>query len=271
MSRKKTRPLPESLALPCLGVDTHAHLDGRGNDIPAVLARAAACGVRTVGNVFLGPEAYAAERALFENLPEVFFILGVHPHEAVHMTEADLVAMRQAFNHDNRLRAVGEIGLDFYYDFSPPAIQETWFRRQLELAQALDLPVVIHCRDAEEHCLHILDDMGWSGRPLLWHCFGLGPEWVEPLVSRGWFLSVPGIVTYSKSEALRSAVTCIPAERLVLETDAPYLAPEPYRGKTNEPALLGFTAVEIALLRGEDVHQLWSRCADNARRFFGLS
>lgn len=270
MSKKKVRALPESLGLPCLGVDTHAHVDSRGNDIPAVLERAAACGVRTVGNVFLGPAAYRAERALFDALPDVFFLLGVHPHDAAKMTEADLAAMRHAFTSDSRLRALGEIGLDFYYDYSPPDIQETWFRRQLELARELDLPVAVHCREAEEQCLRVLDDMGWAGRPLLWHCFGLGPEWVEPLISRGWFISVPGTVTYAKSEALRQAVPHIPAERLVLETDAPYLAPEPYRGKHNEPALLGFTAVEVARVRGEDVRALWTRCAENARRFFGL-
>ncbi len=187
------------------------------------------------------------------------------------MTEGDLEAMREAFLADTRLRAVGEIGLDYYYDFSPPKEQQHWFRRQLELALDLSQRVVIHCRDAEDDCLDMLDDLGFGGRPLLWHCFGLGPDWAEKLLTRGWHLSVPGTVTYAKAEGLREAVKVIPAERLLLETDAPYLSPEPYRGKTNEPALLGFTARELALLRGEDLHALWERCGNNAREFFGLT
>jgi TatD DNase family protein len=270
MSKKQERELPEALGLAPVGVDSHAHLDGRGNDVGAVLARALTCGVRTVGNVFLGPQAYMAGRSQFENHPEVFFTLGVHPHEAVKMTATDLAAMHQAFEHDARLKAVGEIGLDYYYDSSPKTDQLHWFRRQLELARELDNPVVIHCRNAEDECLAMLDQMGFAGRPVLWHCFGLGPDWARLLCERGWHLSVPGTVTYVKNEPLRQAVRLIPADRLLLETDAPYLSPEPYRGKKNEPALLGFTAREIARLRGEDVQELWERCGNNARRFFGL-
>ncbi len=271
MSKKKTRELPETLGLACVGADSHAHLDGREFDPIAVLARARACGVKTVGNVFLGPEAYLAGRELFADDPEVFFLLGVHPHEAAKMTEADLAAMRVAFSTDPRLRAVGEIGLAYFYDFSPREVQQEWFRRQLELALELGQRVVIHCRDAEDDCLRILDAMGFGGRPLLWHCFGLGSEWVEPLISRGWHVSVPGTVTYARSEDLREAVQLVPADRLHLETDTPYLSPEPYRGKKNEPALVGFTAREIARVRGEELADLWARCGENTRRFFGLS
>lgn len=270
VSKKKERELPETLGLAPVGTDSHAHLDGREYDVHAVLDRALACGVRTVGNVFLGPQAYRAGRAIFEWRPDVFFLLGVHPHEAVKMSEGDLEDMRTAFQEDARLRAVGEIGLDYYYDFSPREDQQHWFRRQLALARELDQRVVIHCRDAEDDCLAMLDAMGFGGRPLLWHCFGLGPDWARLLVERGWHISVPGTVTYARAEDLREAVRIIPAERLLLETDAPYLSPEPYRGKRNEPALLGFTAREIARLRGEDMNELWKRCGDNARDFFGL-
>ena len=271
VSKRKARELPESLGLPCVGADSHAHLDlERAADPLAILARAKACGVRTVGNVFLGPQAYLTQKHIFAAEPDVFFLLAVHPHEAKTMTEADLSAMRQAFQDDPRLKAVGETGLDYFYDFSPREDQKYWFQRQLKLALELDKPVVIHCREAEKDCLAMLDDLGFAGRPLLWHCFGLGPDWVETLVTRGWHLSVPGTVTYAKNEILRQAVTQIPADKLLLETDCPYLTPEPYRGKTNEPALLGFTAREVARLRGEDLHTLWQRCGDNARRFFNM-
>lgn len=271
MSKKKERPLPETLGLAPVGVDSHAHLEGTSEQIQATLDRALVGGVQTVGHVFLGPAAYATTRSNFTNISNLFFILGTHPHDAAQMTEDDVGTMSQAFRHDPLLRAVGEIGLDFYYDYSPRPEQEHWFRRQLQLALALNLPVVIHCREAEEQCLAILDEMGFAGRPLLWHCFGLGPKWVDMLIQRGWYLSVPGVVTFTKAQDLRQAVTMIPADRLLLETDAPYLAPEPYRGRPNEPALLGFTALELARLRGEEVHFLWQRCADNARHFFGLS
>lgn len=270
MSRKKVRELPESLDLPCTGADSHSHLDGRDFDPLEALARARTCGVRTVGNVFLGPAAYHASRAVFEADRDVFFLLGVHPHEASSMTGADLETMLRAFRTDARLKAVGEIGLDYFYDFSPRAAQREWFRRQLDLALELDQRVVIHCRDAEEDCLAILDEAGFAGRPLLWHCFGLGPDWAKEFLDRGWHLSVPGTVTYSKNEALREAVKIIPAGRLLLETDTPCLAPEPYRGKRNEPALIGFTARTVAELRGEDMRGLWTRCGDVTRRFFGL-
>ena len=270
VSKKKEREAPEALGLAPVGADSHAHLDGRDFDVDGVLARALACGVRSVGNVFLGPAAYREGRGLFDRHPDVFFLLGVHPHDAAKMTEEDLTLMRQAFTADSRLRAVGEIGLDYYYDFSPREDQQRWFRRQLTLARELDQPVVIHCRDAEDDCLAILDSMGFGGRPLLWHCFGLGPDWARLVTERGWHISVPGTVTYARSQELREAVKIIPSDRLLLETDCPYLSPEPWRGKRNEPALLGFTAREIALLRGEDVQALWRRCGDNAREFFGL-
>lgn len=271
MSKKKERQLPETLGLPPVGADSHAHLDGRDFDVDAVLTRARLCGVRTVGNVFLGPKAYQTGRALFEGHADVFFLLGVHPHDAAKMTEEDIQAMRAAFLEDSRLRAVGEIGLDYYYDFSPMEDQKRWFGRQLALARELGQRVVIHCRDAEDDCLAMLDSMGFGGHPLLWHCFGLGPDWARLIIERGWHISVPGTVTYARSEGLREAVKTIPADRLLLETDCPYLSPEPYRGKTNEPALLGFTAREIARLRGEDLSGLWERCGNNTREFFGLA
>lgn len=270
MSKKRERPTPDTLGLAPVGVDSHAHLEGDQTQIQATLDRALKAGVRQVGHVFLGPQAYAATRQNFINFKNVFFTLGVHPHYTAQMTETDLETMRQAFNQDSGLRAVGEIGLDFYYDHSPRPVQEHWFRCQLQLALDLELPVVIHCREAEDHCLAILDELGFDDRPLLWHCFGLGPEWVTKLTQRGWHLSVPGVVTFPKAHDLRQAVQVIAHDRLILETDAPYLTPHPYRGKTNEPALLAFTAQEIARLRGEDVHILWQRCGDNARYFFGL-
>jgi TatD DNase family protein len=274
MSKKKSgpRPEPESLALPLVGVDTHAHLDMEPfeEDLEAVLDRARASGVAAVGNVFLGPEAFAENKALFDGRHEVFFLLGIHPHEAVTCDDAALAAIAEAFRADGRLRALGEIGLDFYWEHSPRPEQERAFRDQLALARELDVPPVVHCRDAEEETLAILEDMGFADRPLLWHCFGQGPELAQELVDKGWHISIPGPVTFHKSELLRQAAARIPLDRLVVETDCPYLTPMPYRGKRNEPAYAVFTAAEIASLRLMAPAELWQRTGDTARAFFGL-
>ncbi len=280
MSKKHKHPRqePETLALPLVGADSHAHLDlpEFDADRDEILDRARACGVACIGNVFLGPDAYLRNRLLFEARPEVFFILGIHPGNADTCTPAALAAMRNAFATDPRLKAVGEIGLDYYWDDHPREMQQHAFRAQLDLALDLGLPPVIHCRDkadsqdAFEDSLRILDEAGCSGRPLLWHCFGGDAAQAERLLKRGWHLSVPGPVSYARNDALREAVAAIPLERLLIETDCPYLAAEPWRGKRNHPALVGFTAACIAGLKGVSVADIWRATGENARHFFNL-
>ncbi len=248
MSKKKPeRPAPESLGLPCTGVESHAHLDGSEFDADreAMLDRARAAGVALLGNVFLGPERWAANRHLFAHRPEVFFLLGVHPCEAQSCDDAALAAMRDAFARDERLRAVGEIGLDFYWDDCPPDVQRAAFRTQLAMARDVGRPVVIHSRDA-------FDDT------------------MRRIVAHGWHVSLPGPVSYPANEPLREAARALPLDRLLLETDCPYLSPVPYRGKRNEPAYMVFTAQAVALARGMDTAELWTVAGENARRFFGV-
>ena len=279
MSRKSvTRVDPLTLALPLGGVDSHAHLDGEefDQDREAVLTRARAVGLSQIGNIFQGPEAFAAGRGLFDAHPEVFFVLGVHPCEGQRCTPACLAAMDAAFAAEPRLRAVGEIGLDFHWPDCPREIQLQAFADQLDLARARNLPVVIHCRDAEDEALTLLEARGFAGYPLLWHCFGvvstaMGEDLARRLAHNGWHISVPGPITYKANENLRQAVPFIPADRLLLETDAPYLAPHPWRGQRNEPAFTVFTAQALAAASDEDPARLWRRCGDNARRFFGLT
>jgi TatD DNase family protein len=270
----RQRPDPRHLRLPPGGADTHAHLDlfaGR-DSLGEVLSRAAACGVSTIGQVFLGPEEYAAGRALYDAWPGVFFTLGIHPENAMQLTGRMLHDMRLAFAGDRRLRAVGETGLDFHWKDCPPVIQEEAFRLQLNLAADLRLPVVVHSREAARRTLAVLEAEGFAGRPLLWHCFG-GDDAIaalDRLLANGWHISIPGPITYPANTALREAVTRIPPERIVLETDCPYLAPQPWRGADNEPALVGFTAVETAKCLDLAVEDLWRLCGANVRRLFGL-
>lgn len=276
--KSRPRPSPESLGLPLVGIDTHAHLDLAGDgdfgfgadEVGAVLDRARAAGVARVGNVFLGPGAFERNARLFKERSEVFFILGVHPHDAKTWDADCASAVEAAFRADSRIKALGEIGLDFHYDYSPRPVQDRAFREQLELARGLDVPAVIHSREAWDETLAVLDDMGFRDRPLVWHCFGGGPDMARAVLERGWTVSVPGTVSWRKADDLRAAVAGIPLDRMVLETDCPYLAPEPYRGKRNEPALTAFTAAAVAEAKGMEPAEVWEATAATAVRVFGL-
>jgi TatD DNase family protein len=272
MSRSQKRPISESLCLPLGGIDTHAHLDlpEFQTDIQATLAKAHETGLSYIGNVFLGPQAYTENRTLFDLYPNVFFILGMHPHNAQAVDEACLARIQDALEHDERVKALGEIGLDYFRDHAPHKVQQKAFHAQLELAKDLERPVVIHSRAAEEDTFAVLDRVGYNHRPLLWHCFGGGPDLAAEILRRGWMISIPGTVTFSKAKDLHQAVQSIPLSRMVLETDCPFLTPEPYRGKRNEPALVAFTARKVAALREDDISQIWLQAGRNAQEFFGL-
>ncbi|MCT4535319.1 TatD family hydrolase [Halodesulfovibrio sp.] len=272
--KKNSKParLPQSLALPCTGVESHAHLDLApfSSDIQEVLERAKESGVRHICNVFLGHDAWKKSRHLFDGHDEVFFIMGTHPSHVDQCTDAELDAMRAAFAEDSRLRGVGEIGLDYYWDHFPREAQKEIFIKQLHLAKELDTRVIIHSRDAAEDTIAILEAEGFVDYPVLWHCFGGNTELAERIVKNGWYLSIPGTVTYPKNEEAREALKVIPLDRMLVETDSPYLTPVPYRGKRNEPAYTVFTAECIAKELGMETEEIWTTCGNNAVRFFGL-
>lgn len=272
MSKKKHQPYYPPPALPRTGVESHAHLNSRqfAMDLDAVLERAAAAGVAQIIQVFLSPEAWEQGKALFDERPHVFFILGIHPTEAMQYGPEAKGAMREAIRSDARIRAIGEIGLDFYWKDCPPEIQKGVFVDQLAFARELSLPVVVHCRDAEADTFSLLEGEGFIDYPLLWHCFGGDAAMAERIVRNGWHISVPGPVTFPANQALREAVAAIPLDRLLVETDCPYLSPMPLRGKRNEPANLGYTIAAMAEARSMPVEELWTTCGDNARRFFTL-
>ncbi len=273
MSKKKNRPLPESLALPMAGIDTHAHLDIEqfaNVDLDKLLYTARQAGIAKIGNVFLSTKAYDAGRERLGHYPELFFLLATHPNDSSAFDTLEKERMRQRFCTDERLKAVGETGLDYYWDDCPRTKQQHAFCLQLELARELDLPVVIHSREAEEDTLAILMEQGFSQRPVLWHCFGGDQKLADTILEQGWHISIPGPVSYAKNTELHQAVVNIPLERLVLETDCPYLAPEPWRGKQNHPALMVFTAMKIAQLKGISTEEVWLKSAETATQFFRL-
>lgn len=273
MAHKKTGRIdPLSVALPPGGVDSHAHLDSKefDQDRDKVIERAARAGVTGIGNVFLSPADYKAKRVYFKNFPQVFFLLGIHPCDGLACTSSCLEEIEACFAGDPDIRAVGEIGLDYHWDDCPRELQMQAFARQLELAKKLGKPVVIHCREAEKDCLTLLEAGGFSGYPLLWHCFGGDSRTARKILHHGWHISIPGPVTYPANTDLRNAVREIPADRLLVETDCPYLSPVPWRGTRNEPAYVVFTARAIAELKDMPAEELWQICGANARRFFGL-
>jgi TatD DNase family protein len=200
----------------------------------------------------------------------LFFLLGVHPADGHLADEDEWPLLRQAFRNDGRLKAVGEIGLDFHWKDCPRDTQARIFREQLRIARETDRPVVIHCRDAFQATLDILDEEGFKGRPLLWHCFGGDAAMAGAVLRRGWHISLPGPVTFPANQALRDAVREIPHDRILLETDCPYLAPHPWRGRRNEPALSVFTAAAVAKAMDIPAETLWELCGRNARDFFDL-
>ena len=272
MSKKKSQPFYPPPALPRTGVESHAHLNSRQYNLDRedVIARAAAAGVAQIIQVFLSPEAWRTGKVLFDHHPHIYFILGIHPTEAQQFTDDMAEQIGQAVAADSRIRAIGEIGLDFYWKDCPPEIQKEVFTKQLALARRLSLPVVVHCRDAEADTFAILESQGFAGYPLLWHCFGGNSAMAERIINNGWHLSVPGPVTFPANTELRDAVARIPADRLLVETDCPYLSPMPLRGKRNEPANLGYTIAAMAEARGTTPAELWTTCGNNARRFFGI-
>ena len=278
MSKHKHPPRidPATVALPPFGVDSHAHLDDDAFDADrdAVIAHALASGLSRIANVFLDPVTFPEKARLFDAHPEVFFLLGVHPDDAAGFGDETLALIRRHIAADSRIRAVGEIGLDHSRTEPGGATAEQQvepFRAQLRLAKELDMPVAIHCRDAEEDTLAVLEEEGYAGRPLIWHCFGGTPELARRLVANDWYVSVPGTITFKANAQAREALPLIPANRILVETDCPYLAPMPWRGTRNEPAYTVFTIREMARCRDVEPEVLWRQCGENALRFYRLT
>ena len=255
------------------GFDSHAHLDGKAfdNDLDATIARARSVGMIGIVNMFLSPSDYESRHQRFAPYPEIYFALGIHPSEG-HQAPSDyLQRMEQAFVSNQRLRALGEIGLDYHWKDCPKDVQESVFIDQLHLAKKLNKAVIIHSREAFDETLAILLAQGFAGRSLLWHCFGGNSEQAKILIANGWDISIPGPASYPKNEELRQALHAIPLDRLHIESDCPYLAPQKHRGKRNEPAYCAYTAQVIASSLNMNVQEVWELTGKNSQRFFGIS
>ncbi len=247
-------------------IDTHAHLDGCDEPAAFLVERARAVGVSRIVTVGTGVESCRRALAIAEAEEGVSAALGIDPHQAAGADSAQVAELAELLAHPAAV-AVGEIGLDYFHDLAPPAAQRALFDRQLELAAARDLPVVIHTRDADGDTAAAL--AGFAGTVIL-HCFS-APGLLGTAIERGYYVSFAGNVTYPKAEGLREAAAAVPADRILAETDSPYLAPQPVRGKRNEPANVLHTLAVLARVRGVAVEALEAQIDRNASVAFGLA
>jgi TatD DNase family protein len=244
-------------------IDTHAHLDP--DHASEILERARAAGVNRVLTVATRIASAHQALALTEQHDGVYAVLGIHPHNANEPDAHRLDELRELLRHP-RAVAVGETGLDYFREYAPHDEQRRLFDAQLEIAAELGKPVVIHTRDADEDTLAAL--LRTDGTVVL-HCFS-SPPLLEPALERGWYVSFAGNVTYPKAPELREAARQVPPDRILAETDSPYLSPQPVRGKPNEPANVVHTLAVLAEVRGEDEAELAARIDANATAAFGL-
>ena len=247
-------------------IDTHAHLDGGTDEAAAVVRRAQDAGVTRIVAVGSGIESSRATLRLAHEHDGVYAALGIHPHQAGSDDATRLTELRELLG-DGRVVAVGETGLDFYRDYAPHDAQLELFERQLALAEELAKPVVIHTRAADEATARAL---GRFGGIVVLHCFS-SPGLLPVALERGYYVSFAGNVTFPKAADLRVAAAAVPGDRLLAETDSPYLAPQPVRGRENEPAHVVHTLTTLAEVRGEDLQVLEARIDANATAAFGLS
>jgi TatD DNase family protein len=247
-------------------IDTHAHLDGGTDEAASVVRRATDAGVTRIVAVGSGIDSCRVTLRLAHEHDGVYAALGIHPHQAGGDDANRLEELRELLR-DDRAVALGETGLDFYRDYAPHGAQLELFERQLALAQELEKPVVVHTRAADEETSRALERFGGT---VVLHCFS-SPGLLPVALERGYYVSFAGNVTYPKAVELRAAAAEVPADRLLAETDSPYLAPQPMRGRENEPANVVHTLAALAEARGEDPSVLEAQIDTNATAAFGLS
>jgi TatD DNase family protein len=255
-------------------VDSHCHLTHKSliGEVDEVLTRARDAGVGALVTVGCGREDAERAVALSERFEDVWSVVGVHPHDAGEFVESDLEWIERLAGRP-RVVAIGEMGLDYHYDFSPRASQPPAFEAQLRLAHRLDMPVVIHCREAVNEALSLIGRLRDGGVSIRgeFHCFTGKPVEAEAIVAAGFHVGIAGIVTFKKSDGLREAALRVPADRLLIETDSPYLSPEPVRKiKRNEPAHVMHTLEFLADLRGVSAKELARQTDANVQELFGI-
>jgi TatD DNase family protein len=259
-------------------IDSHCHIDGEAFDADrdAVVQRARESGVVAMLNVGTGDphsDDFKKAVAVAEKYENVFASVGVHPHDAKLYDDKAEVHLIDLVKSSKKVIAWGEIGLDYYYDHSPRGVQRDVFRRQIRTARELDLPIIIHSRDADDETVELLtDECTYDGfRGGIMHCFGGTPQMALELVEIGFLISFAGNVTFKKADNLREAAQVVPLDKLLVETDCPFLTPVPFRGKRNEPSYVVHTANFLGELRGISAEAIADQTTSNFLRFFEIT
>lgn len=253
-------------------VDSHAHLDDKKyeDDRDLLIEQLYDAGIKYCINVGESVATSLASIDLAAKYDMIFATVGIHPHHADNVTEDDLIEIER-ISSAHKVVAVGEIGLDYYYDTSSRENQKKIFQKQLDVAVKVDLPVVIHNRDSEDDCLDILQQYRDKGIRGCIHCFSGTLDFAKACMEMGFYISFAGQITFPKAEDLREVVKNIPLDKMLIETDSPYLAPQPKRGKRNEPPYVSFTAHKISELKGVDIETVAKITAENTAKLFSLS
>ncbi|WP_102958620.1 TatD family hydrolase [Mangrovicella endophytica] len=251
-------------------VDSHCHLDFPDfeGERAALIERARAAGVQMMVTISTRVARLDQLLAISEAHPNVYASVGTHPHNAAEEADVSTAELVRLSAHP-RIVAIGEAGLDYFYDNAPRDVQASVFRRHIEAARETGLPLVIHARDADDDVARILEEEAGKGAfPFILHCFSSGRALAEAGLALGGYVSFSGILAFKRSEELRAIAADVPLERLLVETDAPYLAPPPYRGKRNEPAYVAHTATVLAEVKGTDLDGIAQATTDNFFRLF---
>ena len=247
--------------------ESHAHYDDErfDEDRDTLLASFPAEGIETVVNASSDIKSSKASIALSEKYPFFYAAVGVHPHEVENITEADIDELRELSKHP-KVVAIGEIGLDYYYDLSPRDLQRHWFKRQLELADELKMPVIIHSRDAAQECFDIIKNSNVRNGVI--HCYNGSAEMAEEYIKMGFYIGVGGSLTFKNNKKGVETVERIPIEKILIETDSPYLAPVPYRGKRNDSRLLKYVVERISQIKNIPENDICNITKNNAQNLF---
>jgi TatD DNase family protein len=251
-------------------IDSHCHLDfpELQSDLDGVLARAQEAGVGLMVTISTRVGQFNALKAIAEAHDNVFCSIGTHPHNAADEPDITVEELTDVSRHP-KVVAIGEAGLDYHYDNSPRDVQKKSFRTHIAAARATGLPLVIHAREADDDIARILEEETEKGAfPFLLHCFTSGADLAHRGLALGGYISFSGVVTFKKADALRDIALAVPYDRILVETDAPYLAPEPFRGKTNEPSFVVHTASRLAALRGVSDKNIAHTTTENFFRLF---
>jgi TatD DNase family protein len=250
-------------------VDSHCHLNyPQFSDLAAVIARAEAKNVGIFQTISTKRSDFAEIKAICDDFPQIYGSIGIHPHESEPHEDISEQELIEEAAHP-KIIGIGETGLDFYYEHSPRNVQERLFHIHIRAARTLDLPVIIHSRDADIDTVRVLTEAKKQGDfRFLLHCFSSTQYLADAALEMGGYLSFSGIITFKKAQELRDIASTIPAERLLVETDAPYLAPEPFRGRDCEPAFTAITAQKLAEIRGVSLEEIAACTTQNFSRLF---